>query len=321
MMSTQKNSRDWNQSAAPQELSLAEMERKLHEANMVVKAQEEELNPVKESLAEMERKLHEANMVVKDQEEKLNSVKESLGEMEAFYRVSLKKTGFAEMEKFYKDKLQQERVAGDVDLPLKTGNSENMNNPVNETRLKEMYKELRKHWAQIKPKIKQAAQSDPEQIKAGIQRNFQCGAEEIKKKKKKIESAFNFNVDNTEASQKVQEYIKLTIQNLQLAVYYGFKNTVAQGFHGQEGETLGDSFNNLILKCRWLSSLMALNNPPLQPDWKNHDPGQDAWSFFPQEITAECATSLGQDHSENVLKYPSPFQGPDLNQTEDIMMA
>ncbi|XP_019210995.1 golgin subfamily A member 6-like protein 1 isoform X4 [Oreochromis niloticus] len=305
MMSTQKNSRDWNQSAAPQELSLAEMERKLHEANMVVKAQEEELNPVKESLAEMERKLHEANMVVKDQEEKLNSVKES----------------FAEMEKFYKDKLQQERVAGDVDLPLKTGNSENMNNPVNETRLKEMYKELRKHWAQIKPKIKQAAQSDPEQIKAGIQRNFQCGAEEIKKKKKKIESAFNFNVDNTEASQKVQEYIKLTIQNLQLAVYYGFKNTVAQGFHGQEGETLGDSFNNLILKCRWLSSLMALNNPPLQPDWKNHDPGQDAWSFFPQEITAECATSLGQDHSENVLKYPSPFQGPDLNQTEDIMMA
>lgn len=60
------------------------------------------------------------------------------------------------------------RMAGEVDLKLKTGDSENMNNPVNETRLKEMYKELRMDWTKMKPKMKQVAQSDPEQIKAGI---------------------------------------------------------------------------------------------------------------------------------------------------------
>ncbi|XP_039863469.1 uncharacterized protein LOC120718818 isoform X3 [Simochromis diagramma] len=160
-----------------------------------------------------------------------------------------------------------------------------MGNPVNETRLKEMYEKLRKDWARIKPKIKQAAQSDPEQIKVGIQ---------------------------------VHEYTKLTLQNLQLAVYYSFKGTAAQGFHGQEGET--HSFSNLTQKCRWLSALLVLNDPPLQPDWKNHDPGQDAWNFFPQEITAESATSLCQDHSENVVGYSLTFQHPDVNQSEDKMM-
>ncbi|XP_076737203.1 uncharacterized protein LOC143415700 [Maylandia zebra] len=233
------------------------------------------------------------------------------------------------MEKFYKQKIQEERsahektkeeyksfkdrMAGEVDLTLKTGNSENMNNPVNETRLKEMYKELRMDWARIKPKMKQAAQSDPDQIKVGIQRNFQSGANVIEQKKKEIESVFKLNADSTEASQKVHEYTKLTLQNLQLAVYYSFKGTAAQ-----EGET--HSFNNLIQKCRWLSGLLVLNDPPLQPDWKNHDPGQDAWNFYPQEITAESATSLCQDHSENVVGYSLTSQHPDVNQSEDNMM-
>ncbi|XP_026017351.1 uncharacterized protein LOC113018498 [Astatotilapia calliptera] len=315
-----------------------------------VKRLEEELNSVIQSLAEMGKKLHQANMVMNHQKEELNSVIErsvkrleeelnpfiqSLGEMEEVYKVNLKQPGLAEMEKFYKQKLQEERsahektkeeyksfkdrMAGEVDLTLKTGNSENMNNPVNETRLKEMYKELRKDWARIKPEMKQAAQSDAEQIKVGIQRNFQYGAKRIEQKKKEIESVFNLNADSTEASQKVHEYTKLTIQNLQLAVYYSFKGTAAQGFHGQEGET--HSFNKLTQKCSWLSSLLVLNNPPLQPDWKNHDPGQDAWNVFPQEITAESATSLCQDPSENVVGYSWTSQHPDVNQSEDNMMT
>ncbi|KAL4008274.1 hypothetical protein ACER0C_002126 [Sarotherodon galilaeus] len=328
-MSVQKNrptiscSKDCNQAAAPQELS------------MVVKHQEEQLNSVKESLAEMEKKLREANMVIKLQEEQLNSVKESLCEMEAFYNVSLKEAGLAAMKDFYKEKLQEERsarkeieeefksfkdrVAGEVDLALKTGNSENMNNPVNETRLKEMYKELRKDWARIKPYL-QADQNNPEEIKASIQHRFQCGAGEIKQKKELIQLAFTLNED-TQASQKVHEYTKLTIHNLQLAVYYGFKDTAGQGFHRQEGQTHDDSKDKLLSKCHWLSGLLVPNNPPLQPDWKNHHPGQDAWNFFPQEITAECATSLCQDHSENVVECSLTFQHPDLNQSEDNMMT
>ncbi|XP_042072851.1 uncharacterized protein LOC102307229 [Haplochromis burtoni] len=239
----------------------------------------------------------------------------SLGEMEEVYKVNLKKPGLAEMEKFYKQKIQEERsarkeseeefksfkdrVAGEIDLALKTGKSENMNNPVNETRLKEMYEELRKDWAKIKTYL-QADQNNPEEIKASIQHRFQCGAGETKQKKELIQRAFTLNED-TQASRKVHEYTKLTIQNLQLAVYYGFKDTAGQGFRGQEGQTHDDSKNKLLLKCFWLSGLLVLNDPPLQPDWKNHHPGQDAWNIFPQEITADSAIALCQGHSAKVL--------------------
>lgn len=90
-------------------------------------------------------------------------------------------------------------------------------------------------------------------------------------------------------------------------------------FHGQEGEI--HNFSNLTQKCRWLSGLLVLNDPPLQPDWKNHHPGQDAWNFFPQEITDESATSLCQDPSENVVGYSLTSQHPDVNQSEDNMMT
>ncbi|XP_024656372.2 uncharacterized protein LOC106675848 isoform X1 [Maylandia zebra] len=302
-MSTQKIHRDRNQSAAPQELSLAEMGKKLCEANMVVKRHEEELN----------------------------SVKESLTEVNTFYQLSLRKAGLAAMEQFYKEKLQEERsahketeeelksfkdrVAGEVDIALQAGNSENMNNPVNETRLKEMYKELRKDWARIKPYL-QKVHSTPERIKAWIQRSFLCGTGDMEQKKKLIELAFNLNADHAQASQKVHEYTKLTLHNLQLAFYYSFIDTAAQGFHGQEGEIHDASLNNLLSKCRWLSGLFALNNPPLLPDWINHHPGQDAWNIFPQEITTDFAMSPCQGHSAKVLKCLCPLQG--MNESGDL---
>ncbi|XP_039463923.1 uncharacterized protein LOC116312117 isoform X4 [Oreochromis aureus] len=271
-------------------------------------------------------------MVVKRHEKELNSVKESLTEMNTFYKLSLRKAGLAAMEQFYKEKLQEERsahketeeelksskdrVAGEVDIALQAGNSENMNNPVNETRLKEMYKELRKDWTRIKP-YQQKAHSTPERIKAWIQRSFLCGAGDMEQKKKLIELAFTLNADHARASNKVHEYTKLTLHNLQLAFYYSFIDTAAQGFHGQEGEIHDASLNNLLSKCRWLSGLLALNNPPLLPDWINHHPGQDVWNIFPQEITADSAMSLCQGHSANVLKCLSPLQGPDMNESED----
>lgn len=263
--------------------------------------QEEELDSVRESFAKMEKNLREAKTVMKRQEEELNSVRESICEMEAFYKASLRKAGLAEMEKFYKEKLQQERfahketeeelksfkdrVAGEVDLALKTGNSENMNNPVNETRLKEMYKELRKDWAKIKPDL-QAAHCIPERIKGVIQERF---ATDGIKHKDAMLLAFELIAENTQASPKVHEYTKLAIQNLQLAVYYSFKDTAAQGFHRQEGQSLDDDFQNFLRKCRWLSSLLVLNNPPLRPDWINHHPGLDVWNIFPQDICAVSA--------------------------------
>lgn len=40
----------------------------------------------------------------------------------------------------------------------------------------------------------------------------------------------------------------------------------------------------LSSECFWLGCLMALNNPPLQPDWENHGPENNSWDIFPPNI-------------------------------------
>jgi len=43
---------------------------------------------------------------------------------------------------------------------------------------------------------------------------------------------------------------------------------------------------------------MALNNPPLQPDWENHLPSMDKWDIFPRNIRAAI-----KKESEKVQQY------------------
>ncbi|GLD68313.1 golgin subfamily A member 6-like protein 10 [Lates japonicus] len=50
------------------------------------------------------------------------------------------------------------------------------------------------------------------------------------------------------------------------------------------------NFRRLASECYWLGCLMALNSPPLQPDWENHVPGMDAWDIFPQDIKSLSVT-------------------------------
>lgn len=59
-------------------------------------------------------------------------------------------------------------MAEDVGLTLKTGNSESMNDPVNETRVKEMYEELWKQWHEIKPN-QHSLYKNPHEVRAQIQ--------------------------------------------------------------------------------------------------------------------------------------------------------
>lgn len=40
----------------------------------------------------------------------------------------------------------------------------------------------------------------------------------------------------------------------------------------------------LASECYWLGCMMALNKPPLHPDWQNHIPGMDPWDILPQDI-------------------------------------
>ncbi|GLD68497.1 uncharacterized protein AKAME5_001981000 [Lates japonicus] len=86
----------------------------------------------------------------------------------------------------------------------------------------------------------------------------------------------------------VEELRRSVIQSLQLAVYHSRtddKTPVPQ--HG--GHYLQKMMEKFGLECYWLGRLMALNNPPLQPDWKNDIPGMDEWDIFPKEIRAVSA--------------------------------
>ncbi|XP_069010544.1 uncharacterized protein [Embiotoca jacksoni] len=220
--------------------------------------------------------------------------------MEAFYKVQLQKAGLAEMEKFYKQKLQKERsalkdkveelksfkdrMAGEVALPIKTGNSESMNSPVIETRLKEMYEELWQEWPKIKP-LAESECPDVDRVTRHIQDKFRQAAAKMKEKMKLIATVFELEEQITgPTSQKVTQYRRLTVQNLQLVLYHSRRGDAAQTEH-EDDKTL----QCFLSRCYWLAGLMALNNPPLQPDWESHRPGMGCWNIFPRNLRAASA--------------------------------
>lgn len=59
------------------------------------------------------------------------------------------------------------RVAGEVALSIKTGNTLSLNNPVNKNRLKEMYEDLRCDWPRIKKNLK-SNNKHPDSVKEMI---------------------------------------------------------------------------------------------------------------------------------------------------------
>ncbi|XP_050924854.1 uncharacterized protein LOC108874504 isoform X4 [Lates calcarifer] len=217
------------------------------------------------------KNLEVTRSAVRQKDEEWKSIKDSLAEMEAFYKVKLRGEGLAEMETFYKEKLEEERsarkeieedflsfknrVAPDLALSRRAGNTENMNSPVSESKLKKMYDKLKLHqWPKIKDHLKSEG-AKLEKARAYIQ---------------------------------VEELRQSVIQSLQLAVYHSRtddKTPVPQ--HGDH--YLQKIMEKFELECYWLGCLMALNNPPLQPDWENHIPGMDEWDIFPKEIRAVSA--------------------------------
>ncbi|MEQ2304406.1 hypothetical protein AMECASPLE_026702 [Ameca splendens] len=174
-------------------------------------------------------------------------------------------------------------------VSLKTSNTESMNNPVSKTRLTEMYDSLKLlQWPKIKDQLK-SKNTNPKVTKDLIQKTFGAASEEMKRKKQQIEEVFGLSRSSIRvAPQKVKEYRQLTVQNLQMALLHSSKEDLLKtGFPehgGPYSQEVVIDLQPLASECFWLGCMMALNNPPLQPDWKNHVPSMDCWDIFPRDI-------------------------------------
>ncbi|XP_041858461.1 putative uncharacterized protein DDB_G0271606 isoform X3 [Melanotaenia boesemani] len=230
-----------------------------HHHNVIRSALEREeknLEYLKQRITKLEEQLQQKSSALKAKEEELTSFKD--------------------------------RVAGEVALSMKTGSTISMNNPVNKFRLKEMYDELRCFWPKIKHELK-LNKKTPEDARRVIQEQFKAAAADMKRKKEQLDDIFELKEEESEASLKVKQYRQSTAENLQLAIYSkkhaGSKKHPSIGcLPGPEGESPVDMMARLASECYWLGSLMALNNPPLYPDWENHPPSMDQWDILPRNV-------------------------------------
>ncbi|KAM4731312.1 uncharacterized protein FYW61_009389 [Anableps anableps] len=188
----------------------------------------------------------------------------------------------------------EQRVAGNMAVTLNTSNTESMNNPVSKTRLTEMYDSLKLlQWPKTKDLLK-SRNNNPKVAKELIQKTFRDAFEEMKRKKRQIDEVFGLTESNRGLTpQKVKEFRQLTVQNLQMTLFHTSKEDLLKtGFPehgGPYSEEVKVDLRPLTSNCYWLGSLMALNNPPLQPDWKNHVPSMDPWDIFPRDIKPSSA--------------------------------
>lgn len=147
-----------------------------------------------------------------------------------------------------------------------------------------MYNDLRLlQWPKIKDYLK-SHDGNATYTKAWIQKMFEDASNQMEQKKKQIVEVFGLiEASSGRTPQQVKEYRQLTIQNLQMALFHSRKDVLKTYFPAYEDQVpqhVRVNFTHLASECYWLGCLMALNNPPLQPDWKNHRPGMDAWDIF-----------------------------------------
>ncbi|XP_008402347.2 uncharacterized protein LOC103461775 [Poecilia reticulata] len=213
---------------------------------------------------------------------------ESLTQMETYYKGELKKKD-STIQKLWKEmKSLKDRLAQDMAVSIKTGDTESMNDPVSKTRLTEMYKSLKlEKWIEIKDLLK-SSKTSPESTRALVQKTFKDAAEEMRRIKQQIEETFGSTESSSgQENQKVDGYRKLAVHNLQLARYHSNKDLLKSPFPKYEGEKAEDVMVNLrrlTSECYWLGCLIALNNPPLQPDWESQHYEENSWDIFPHGL-------------------------------------
>ncbi|XP_023192438.1 interaptin-like isoform X2 [Xiphophorus maculatus] len=262
--------------------------------------------PYDTSVAEIEifykRKLDEVSAALKRKDKELKSFKDRLAaqltvsrenttsyKMEASLKEQLHKATVAQKQKDRELKSIKDRLAS-MSYLFKSGDTESMNNPASKTRLTEMYDNLKLlQWPKVKDQLK-STNIQSKVVEGLIQETFRTAAGEANKRNQQIEEAFGLSEYSSGlTAQKVKEYRQLTVQNLQMALFHTNKEELLKpGFPelgGPYSEEVKVDLRPLISECYWLSCLMALNNPPLQPDWKNLVPSMDPWDIFPRNIT------------------------------------
>ncbi|XP_035995560.1 histone-lysine N-methyltransferase, H3 lysine-79 specific-like [Fundulus heteroclitus] len=251
-------------------------EQKEHDLRSSLRQKEKETEDLKQRIEQIEA---EKEAALKEKEKETEALKQRVQEMEA----GLQRTRSDAEEKEEQLKSFKDRVAGDVALSIKTGETMSLNSPVNKNRLTEMYDTLRCDWPKMKKCFK-SNQIPPDSVKELIQTKFREAKAEMKERKMLINKVFRSN--GGAAAQMAEQYRKLTIQNLQLTLYHE-KNDAGskKPFLGNTAENPQDLMAYLGTECYWLGCLMALNSPPLQPDWENHPQSMDKWDFFPKYVT------------------------------------
>ncbi|XP_007544351.1 uncharacterized protein LOC103132487 [Poecilia formosa] len=237
----------------------------------------------------MEKNLLWTKAALKRKKQEFASIKDRMTQMETFYKEKLNEARSETAKTEEELKLVKDRLAAQVAASLKTGDTESMNNPVSKTRLTEMYDKLKLlQWPKVKDQLK-SRKMNPNEAKDLIEKTFGNASDEMKRRRQQIEEMFQQSESSSEPTpQKVKEYRQLTVQNLQMTLFHTNKEELLKtGFPeclDEFPKEVKEDLRPLTSECYWLSCLMALNNPPLQPDWKNHVPGFDSWDIFPREI-------------------------------------
>ncbi|XP_029960448.1 trichohyalin-like isoform X6 [Salarias fasciatus] len=297
------------------------MEQQLIQIRSVLDKQEEELRATRHEASEMKRNYEDQivklSSALHQKQQEMQTITERrqgneqqfqarFAQMESYYKQELQKYSMAERESYFQRKMDEkrsilqqreeelksfkDRVAGEVALSIKTGKNESMNNPVSKTRLKEMYEDMRLQFLTIKNRLK-SSNYRPDSVKASLQGIFTTAAENMEQKTKEIDQIFGLNEANSSpVSQKVNEYRKATVQYLQLTLYHNSKEEAESKMASLQNEENPEAVMELLTShCRWLANLLALNDPPLQPDWENHDPGMNKWDILPRNLNSSSA--------------------------------
>lgn len=182
----------------------------------------------------------------------------------------------------------KDRLAGDIASSIKTGKAVNLNNPVSQPRIKELYNDLRRNWPKIKKNLKsKQAQLESHQVRNEIQKMFEKAKNDMKQRINLMDDIFGLSTAENDAAPSKVKYKLLAVQNLQLAIYSDKEESLKNPTQQRPFETFEEELNNLHYHCYWLGCLMALNDPPLEPDWMKPSSTCDPWDILPEMIITQ----------------------------------
>ncbi|XP_038163752.1 uncharacterized protein LOC119798381 isoform X2 [Cyprinodon tularosa] len=182
----------------------------------------------------------------------------------------------------------KDKVAKEVALSIKTGQTESLYNPVSQARLKEMYDDLRLRWPAIKKHL-ESNKEKPDTVRVKIQDAFENAKSKVSDLRQQMNKLIDEENLSDEVLQKLTQLKQSAAQDFQLALYHTRNHVYEVLDQKCTSINTEDIMKDLLSECSWLGQLMALNNPTIQPDWENHTPGKDTWHILPKNLCSKAA--------------------------------